>query len=334
MYINLFKFLMLEEKVVIEYLITPVVFNALVFLASLVLLFYSADLLIDGISSYAEKLGLSDEIIGFLVVAAAASMPEVVASLGGLAAKEAGFLFGTILGTNMVHMGLLIGALTVMGRKMNLECKLLRHSKLLVWALLLLPFILASDGELSRPDGLVLVLAFGVYVVNLWRKEQRFMRLKNVRLRHVWRDTLVFVGALVAMILAGRYLVFSGIVLSRAMEIPPYFIALTVIAIGSAVPDFAVGLRAIVKGKQQIGIGDIMGSTVIELLLFIGLVAIVQPLPVQIATVASTAFILLASLTTTLYFIELKTITWRHGVVLLALYVLFLGTEIYKVLPK
>jgi cation:H+ antiporter len=317
----------------LEVLLSPIVFNIGVFAVSLVLLFYSADLLIDGIASYAHKLGLSDEIIGFVVVAMAASMPEMIASLGGIAVGELGLLFGTLIGANMVHMALLVGGLTVISKKMDLECKLLRHANWFVWMLLLLPFILASDGLISRADGIILVLAFGMYLFRLWKKEKKLTKIKKtVRLEKIWRDVLIFLGALIVLILAGRFLVFSAILLSRELGVSSFFIALTVIAVASAMPDFAVGIRAVFKGHSKIGLGEIIGSMVIELLLFLGIVSIVQPIPVPVSSLVFPSVLLIISITITMYYLRLRKINWRHGLVLLGLYVVFLGSQIIGVL--
>lgn len=317
---------------VVEVLLSPLVFNGLVFLISLIILFYSADLLIDGISEYAQKLGLSDEIIGFIVVAMAASMPEVVASLGGLASGHADLLFGTLIGNNMVHTALLIGGLTVVAGTTSFKSKLLAHSKLFVWALLTLPFILALDGLISRGDGIILVGAFGAYLLKLWQKEKRFMKLKKyVHPKDIWKNGLVFLGALVSLILAGRYLVFSAIVLSTEFHVPPYFIALSVIAVASTMPDFAVGIRAIFKGQTKIGLGEIIGSMIIELLLFIGIISIVNPIVVNVAQVWTSALFLFVSITISFYYIHLGSIKRWQGMLLILWYAVFLTIEILKV---
>ncbi|MBD3318971.1 hypothetical protein GF342_03610 [Candidatus Woesearchaeota archaeon] len=315
----------------LEVILNPLVLNIALFIASLVILFYSADLLIDGISSYAAKLGLSDEIIGFVVVALAASVPEMVTSIGGITSGEPGLLFGTIIGANMVHMALLVGGLTVVAKKMNMQSKLLRHSNWFVWMLLMLPFILAADGLLSRSDGLILTAAFVVYLVRLWKKEEKSMKLKKtVRLERIWRDAVIFLGALAVLTLAGQFLVFSAINLSDIIQIPAYFIALTVIAVSSAMPDFAVGLRSVFRGVQKIGLGEIIGSMVVELLLFLGVISIIQPIPIEVPSVLSASIFLIISITITMYYLKLKSITWKHGIVLLSLYALFVLSELYQ----
>src|SRR3989344_2704358 len=92
-----------------EFMAHPLTFNIPVLIASLYILFKSADLLIDGISDYAKKLGLSDAIIGMVVVAMAASSPEIISSLSGFMSGSASVGFGAILGSNMVHAAFALG---------------------------------------------------------------------------------------------------------------------------------------------------------------------------------------------------------------------------------
>lgn len=313
-------------------LIDPFLFNIAIMIFALIILFYAADLIVLGISSYARKLGLSDYLTGLVVVAMAASMPEIVSSIIGLSINEPSVMFGTILGSNMVHMALLTGVLVFIGKRLNLECQILEKSKVILWFLLLLPFVLALDSELSRLDGFILVIAFAFYLILLWHQEGRLGKIKkNVRFKTIWRDMFIFVGSLVALLLAGRWLVFSGVQVARLLDIPPYFIALTVISIGGAIPDLAVEIRSLFRGHQAIGVGDALGSTVIEFLLFFGIVAMIVQLQVNLASIANAAFWLLASITVMLYYIHKKVITRKHGLVLLAFYAAFLLIEVVKI---
>lgn len=309
----------------------PIFFNTVIILASFYIIFKAADLIIDGIGDYAKKLGLSNYLIGIVVIALAASMPEVITSVMGFVSGEEGVGIGAILGTNMVHAVLVVGVLLVIGKKMEVEFKLLEKSKLVLWAFLMLPFVLMFDGLLSRSDGIILVSVFVFYLVMLWKKEGTFGKIKkNVKLKTVWRDVFIFLGSLAALMLAGRWLVFGAVNIANTIGVSPFFISLTVIAIGSTIPDFMVGLRSVVKGVSEIGIGDILGSVVIELLLFFGIVAIISPIKIPVAGVLSTMIFLMCGLTMLLFFLRKKVLGWKHGALMLAVYVAFLVVEIIK----
>jgi cation:H+ antiporter len=301
-------------------------------IVSLLFVFWAADLIIVGVSSYARKLGLSDYITGLLVVALAASTPEVISSLTGLLSGNNSIMFGTILGTNMVHVAFFTGLLAIIGKKVDVESTILSEILVPLWLVLMVPFVLmAWDGYLGRVDGFILVALFCIYLVWLWRKEKKFGHMKkNVLMRRLYRDAFIFLGSLVVLFIASQTLVFSSVVVAAIIGIPSYFIALTVISVGGALPDFAVSLKSMRSGHQDIGMGDILGSIIIEFLLFFGLVGIFHPMPVDLGEIANAIIFLVIGLTTLLWIIRGKTMTWKHGVFMLGCYLVFIAIEIFK----
>ena len=318
---------------ILQTLAHPLVFNIIVLAASLYILFKSADLIVDGISDYAKKLGLSDAIIGLVVVAMAASAPEIISSLTGFLAGSEGVGYGAIIGSNMVHAAFALGLVAVLGRKIEIEPSIFTKQRMAMWLALMLPFLLALDGELSRPDGAVLVLAFVIYLLYLWKIEGTFGKIKkNVQLKRLWKDCVIFLGGFLALMLAGRWLVFSSVQLARYFSVPEYFVALTVIGVGTTIPDLTVEIKALFKKHASIGLGDLLGSLVIELLLFFGLVAVVKPIKVDLLQAANALIFLAIAITTLLYWMNRKTLTWRQGLVFLGIYAAFLAVEIYKII--
>ncbi len=131
--------------------------------------------------------------------------------------------------------------------------------------------------------------------------------------------------------MAGQILVYGSLRLAFLARIPPYFIALTVIGIGSALPDFIVGLSSVRKKHQEIGVGDVIGSTVIEFLLFLGLVALIKPIEVDFFAMLTSAVFLIVSMALLLYFVKRKEISWKQGLIFILIYALFIATEVYKI---
>lgn len=317
---------------ILQFLAQPLVFNPLVLLASIFILYKSADLIVTGITSYAKRLGLSEALIGLVVVAMAASAPEIISSIIGFAQGSEGVGFGAILGSNMVHAAFALGLLCLIGKKITLEPNLFTKRRLAMWGALMLPFILASDGLLSRADGAILVGAFVAYLATLWRMEGTLGKLKKqVQLRTLWRDVFVFLGGFAALMLAGRYLVFSSVQIAKELAIPPYFIALTVIGIGTTVPDLVIELRALFGKHASIGLGDLLGSLIIELLLFFGIVALVQPIAINLSQVLPALIALGFAITLIMYWMNKRALTWRHGLVFMGIYAVFLAIEISRI---
>ncbi len=311
----------------------PLLFYAVAVIGSLFIIFKSADYLVDSVSSYSRKLGMSYSLTGLIVVAMAASTPEVFTSLVGALKGEEGIAFGTILGTNMVHLALVVGFLAVLAGRMKIDSELLGKSKLFLWCILMLPFLLLLDGTLSRFDGGILLLAFCLYLVRLWRAEGSLGRIKkNVKITRIWRDGLTFCLGLIALLIASILLVFGASGLARVFHIPPYFIAITVIAVGATLPDFAVAFRAVRKGYAELGIGDTLGSVCIELLLYFGLLGLFHPFAVPLSDIGNALVFLPLSITLLLLLLRRKEMTAAHGVAFLGIYAAFFALEALKIL--
>jgi len=311
----------------------PIVFSSFILIASLYILLKSADYIVLSIGNYAKRLGLSDAIIGIVVIAMAASAPEIISSLTGFLSSGESVGFGSILGANMVHVGFALGILCLIGRKVKLEPNIFTKRRLLMWAFLMLPFILALDGQLSRPDGAILVIAFCTYLGILWKLEGTLGKIKkNVNLRHIWKDALVFLLAFAALMLSGRWLVFSSVTIANELNVPAYFIALTIIGIGTTIPDIAIELKSVFSKREGIGLGDLLGSLVIELLLFFGILALLKPIDVNLGLVLNAFIFLVLLISAMIFFLNKKELTWEHGSLFLGGYLLFLLIEIYKIL--
>lgn len=242
-------------------------------------------------------------------------------------------MFGTILGTNIVHLGLVLGIVAVIGKKMNVECKILEGRLLLLWVFLMLPFaLILVDGKLGRIDGIVLILAYLFFIIGLWRRERKLGHLKrNVNLKSLWKDAFIFNGSMLALLISGNILVWSATNIAGIIGVSTYFIALTVIAISGATPDFAVSVKSALRGHQDIGVGDLIGSVVLELLFFFGLVGLIHPLTVNVGQVLNVMIFLMAALTLVLFLIYKRWMTRVHGIILLAAYALFIGIEVVKI---
>src|SRR5574342_63838 len=312
----------------------PLVFNSIVLLASFYILFKSADLIVYGISHYAKRLGLSDAITGLVVVAMAASAPEIISSLTGFLTGHSGIGFGTILGSNMVHVGFALGLLCLIGKKIKLEPSIFTKKRLLMWGMLMLPFVLGIIGRgLSRVDGIVMLVSFCAYLIMLWKIEGATGKIKkNVEFKNIWRDAVIFMLALAALILAGRWLVFSSIQIAAYFNVPAYFIALTIIGVGTTIPDFAVEIKSLFRAHSSIGLGDLLGSLMIELLLFFGIISVVVPITVDMSEALNAMIFLPLGITLVMFWMNQKELPWKHGMAFIALYLVFLMIEIYKVI--
>jgi cation:H+ antiporter len=252
-------------------------------------------------------------------------MPELVSSVTGSSVNQPGIILGTIFGSNLAELALVIGISAFIGKKFSTKSKLLKKTEILIWMLIALPFILIIDGKLSRIDGFFMLMAFIGYVIFLWKKEGKFGKIKkDVPLKHLWRDGLVFLGCLMVLLLSARYLVFSSVILSKDFGIPAYFIALTVIALGATIPDMMVGINSIKQKHHGIGYGNVIGSTVLKSLFFLGIIAMLRPISFGIKNISNICFFTLVMFAMALFWARNGYISKKNGLFLIAGYLIFL----------
>ncbi|MBW2973756.1 sodium:calcium antiporter [Candidatus Woesearchaeota archaeon] len=312
----------------------PIIFYSIACVLSLVIVLKASDLAIFGISNYAKKLGISNYLIGFLVVAVGTSLPELVAAVTGAIARQTDMVFGTIIGSNISDLTLVLGIMVIAGGTIKIEHPIVGKTFFRTLILVTLPLLLVLDGVISRPDGVILVCGFIAYVASLWIKEGKLGKMKKVKLKHLWRDGLIFAGAIVALLIGARLLIYSASQIAAIAGISPYVIGLTLIALGTSLPEVLVEVKSILKGISALAFGDLIGSIIANSTLVLGIVAIINPIiinPIIInpwAVVFASAF-MIGTVLLGLYFMTKKTITWKHGVLLIGIYAIFFAIQFF-----
>lgn len=307
--------------------LNPLIFHSIIILASLAILAKSADLVVYSISDYAKKLGVSDYLIGFLVVSIGTAIPELVASITGALVAQGAIVFGTIFGSNLSKLPLL-GLVLLIAKNIKIKQNIGMNAPIFTLFTTLLPVLLIIDGVLSKTEGAILIVLFLVYIIRLWRGEGQIGKMKkNVELKNIWKDALIFSLALGALLLSARFLVFSSISISELLNISPYIIGLIVIGVGASAPEITVQIRSILKHHQDIAFGNVLGSVVANSALVLGIVAVIKPVYINPSTVFITSIFMIAGTLYTLIIMEKERVNWKHGIVLISFYLLFLLAE-------
>ncbi|MBU0615500.1 MAG: hypothetical protein KJ601_05380 [Nanoarchaeota archaeon] len=306
----------------------PVVFFSIIIVFSLGILAKASDLLVYGISDYAKKLGISDYLIGFIVVSIGTALPELVASVTGASIGEGNIVFGTIFGSNMFKIPLL-GALLIVVKKIKTRTDVGGAAPITTLFMALLPFLLVIDGALGRIDGVILLIAFMLYIIKLWQGEGEMGKLKeDVQLGKIWKDSIIFTGSLVALLLSARWLVFSSVAISNKFGISAYVIGLIIIGAGASMPELMVQFRSVKRHHQNMATGNVLGSIVANSTLVLGIAALVNPFNIAMSTIMLTFVFMMVGLLYTLVVMLKDEVTWKHGIVMVGLYMLFILLEV------
>ena len=309
-------------------------------LASLLLLFWSAERFIDGSCALARSLGVSPLVIGMVVVGFGTSAPEMAVS--GLAALDSnpGIAFGNIFGSNIANIGLILGVVACIA-PLQVASGVLRREMPMLLAASFLALVLLWDGQLSRADAGLFALLFTALMVWSWRegKASPDDALSGEVSREIADTSMSLpraliwtgVGLLVLVLVASsRVLVWSATEIARHFGVSELIIGLTIVAVGTSLPELASSLVAARKNEHDIALGNVIGSNLFNTLAITGLAGLIRPLPVDASLrMRDLPVTLLFTLLLFVFCVTIKgqaNIGRGKGAVLLLAYIAYTGT--------
>ncbi|MDH3519979.1 MAG: calcium/sodium antiporter [Myxococcales bacterium] len=254
-------------------------------LAGLVLLYVGGEGLVRGASALAMRLGISALAVGLTIVAFGTSSPELVVSLDAALAGANDIAIGNVVGSNIANIALILG-LAALVRPATVHAKIIRlDTPLMILASLGLVVALA-DGRLSRLEGSILLLGLCVYTTFTFWEARRESVLVQQELASVApgpsgaaaSSALLVAGALLVLACGGHLLVSGAVQLATTLGVSQAAIGLTIVAIGTSLPELATSLVASLRNQGDIAIGNIVGSNLFNILGILGVTAIVRPL--------------------------------------------------------
>jgi cation:H+ antiporter len=307
---------------------------AILYLAlGLVLLYYGAEALVRGSSSLALRLGLSPLVIGLTVVAFGTSSPELVVSLKAGLTGQGNISVGNVVGSNICNLGLILG-LCALVTPVATTSQIVRMDIPIMIAVTAFAIFLLSNGTLTRTEGTLLatlLLAYVIFSIRLARRQPadalgaEFGEAVKVSKRGLAVDLLMVAGGLVLLIFGARFLVDGAVIIARAFGWSEALIGLTVIAIGTSLPELATSLVAAVKKEADIALGNIVGSNIFNLLGILGITAMVTPLAESGISLLDYAVMAVFALVLWPMAYHQKRITRLEGAILLAGYATYVS---------
>ena len=262
--------------------------DVLLFLVGVGLLMVGAWLLVEGGSRIAAVLGVPPVVVGLTVVAFGTSAPELFVSLAGALQGSTGLVLGNVIGSNVANIGLILGAAAVL-RPVIVERGLVRREVPLLTGATVLFCVLTYDGAVSRFDGLLLLVAFTSFIAMTLRDKERGSPVlpksgdlprpsRGHRLRALLAGSglaLLGVGGLAG---GGNLIVGSALHMARALGVSETVIGLSLVAVGTSLPELATTLMAAWRDQDDMALGNIVGSNLFNLLGVAGPVALIRPL--------------------------------------------------------
>ncbi len=321
------------------------IFTIVLFALGLIALIWSANLFIDGAASIAKFYKVSPLLIGILIVGFGTSAPELLVSAISAYQGSPGLAMGNAYGSNIANIALILGISAIV-HPITVHSKILRKELPVLLLLSIIAGLQILDGNLSRMNALFLLIMFALLIV--WTLKQTFKESNDALGQNVSTDCCIpslnikkawiwLIAGLTILIASSRLLVATATSIATFFGVSELVIGLTIIALGTSLPELASCLCAIRKGEYDLALGNVLGSNLFNTLAVVGIAGIIHPFSVE--TIVIRRDILLMIVLTLLLFIFGYGITGKQGkinrlegVLLCCIYIGYLTALVLSVL--
>jgi cation:H+ antiporter len=341
--------------------------NILFLVLGLVLLVKGADYFVEFTARIANKLGVSAFIIGLTLTAIGTSIPELAASVSAALQGHTGLILGNVIGSNIANIGLIIGIAAVIHSFKTDRKMFMRDGYILILTVIVF-YAVASDGIISITDGIALLVLYFVYIMflikthstdsenytfhhfldyffkfeylttiksnvmkrALRKKTKKEMQTLQLFEEGIIKDVIISILALTAVIIGAKYFVQESAWLANLLGIPDSLIGLSIVAIGTSLPELVVSISAVRKGLSEIVLGNVIGSNIANVLLIIGVSSLIAPLQVSKLSIIYLIPIMGFFTLLLIYFIRSDWSIGRNsGILALLLYIIFMAAAFF-----
>jgi len=295
--------------------------------AGVVLLYAGAEFLVRGGASFALRMGLPILVIGLTIMGYGTGTPELVVGIQASLSDKGDIVVGNVLGSNIANMGLILGFAAIC-RPISVKRQLVQHDgPVMVLVSLVLCLLIAINGDIGRWEGLLLCAGLVIHTwwtINLGKKEKEVEEEVEIeahphQLKSVKLDLVLIIAGLLFLFFGGKLFLEGAIAVAKRFEISDAVIGLTVVAIGTSLPEFATSIVAMIRKHEDIALGNIIGSNIFNILAIVGIAAIINP--IHIVNINWVDYSYMALLTIFLWFIihtRTQITRWEGAVMLIS----------------
>lgn len=311
----------------------------------LIFLVKSADWFVDGAAALAKIAGLSPLVIGIVIIGFGTSAPEMIVSVTAALNHNSGIALGNAYGSNIVNIGLILG-ISALIAPIPMPKKLISGELFILLVITLLCFLWLQDDYISRSEALVMLVLFFIITGGTIIRSRKNIP-KNVVISEAnplvmpVKKALVYsVGGLVLLIIASRIMVWGAVSIAQALNISDLIIGLTIIAVGTSLPELASSIVAVRKNQTDMALGNIVGSNIFNALAVVGLSGLITPFAAEpeiltrdlvVMTIVTAVLFVMGLIRRRDHNAELKL---AHGLILLIIYLLYTASLVLSVFLK
>jgi len=307
------------------------ILNLIFIVVGIALVLWGADRLTDGAVALADRMGISQVVIGLTVVAMGTSMPEFTISLLSAIKGTTGLAVGNVIGSNIFNSLLIVGTSAVVAPMMILKSTVRKDIPFALVASVML-YLLSQDGQISRWDAAILFVFFIIFMtITIKESKSVDSQEENTQIKtiKVWKAIAFLLIGLACLILGSNIFVNGATKLATTLGISDAVIGLTIVAGGTSLPELATSVVASRKGNSGIAIGNVLGSNVFNILMILGITGLITPMSIHGITQVDLTMLVVSMILLWLFsFTKYKIERWEGAI----LSILFIGYIVYLIL--
>ena len=302
-------------------------FNLLVLLIGFAMLIKGSDIFVEASSNIAKKFNIPSIIIGMTIVAMGTSAPELSVSINSALAGLNDMSIANVVGSNIFNLLIALGICSFLGK-----LKIDNYKD--VWLLLgicIELFVLTIDKTLSVVNGTILLITFTSYIISMIKKaKDNTEEENNNKQKNILITIVLGILGLIAIVWGGDLVVDSASAIAIKLGMSENLVGLTIVAIGTSLPEFVTSVMATKKGELSIAIGNIIGSNIFNILLILGVASVINPMSVSMLALYDIIFMICSVILFILLTVKNKAVNRKSGFILVLVYIAYLIMTIIR----
>ena len=299
--------------------------NIILLVLGFILLLKGADWFVDGSSSIASRFGIPQLIIGLTIVAMGTSLPEAFVSITAALKSNAAITIGNVVGSNILNVGIILG-ITALIRPLHIQNSTIKYEMPFMMLVTLLLILQGINQNISRFDGIIMWLFFLGYLYYIFR-----MTKNQTEETEIKKTNPLFIPlGLVCLMIGSNFAVDAATNIAISLGVSQRFIGLTIVALGTSLPELVTSVTAAKKGNADIAIGNIIGSNIFNILFVVGSSALITPVPFESHFIIDSFVAILIGLVLYLCTKKTRVLDKKTGILLLVTYSIYFIYLLYR----
>ncbi|RME53864.1 sodium:calcium antiporter [Candidatus Woesearchaeota archaeon] len=290
----------------------------------LFLLIKSSDIFTTKAERIGLRLGMSPFLVGLIIVGLGTSLPELASSLVAAATHQTGIVIGNVLGSNITNILFVLGLAALMTKNISLKWNVMHVDIPLLIGSAILATISLLDGVFSRTEAALSLAGYVVYIFYALSKRAKIYTETVPSTKEKTVDWLILALTIAGIYAGAKVSVFSLTLLATTLQAPEGLVAISLLAIGTSLPEVSVTLHAARRGKADLAVGNVLGSNIFNTFLVLGLPGMITPLTSSPTTLAIGLIFFISATLLFTFIAQDKEITLWDGFILLFIFILFL----------